>query len=173
MCIRDSRVFDRSLPGQPPVTAGDADVVAIRMIEPMDRNGVALGVNALSIPAAREAILRAVDTDAPAASTGFVLTQEPGQQTGVVLYRALYRGEPAATDRRQALKGVVFVTLRMQQSAEAGLRDAPAYLRWCLVDSQPQAQLPRLAGPVGCEQAQALPLRHLSLIHISEPTRPY
>ena len=160
------RVFDRSLPGQPPVTAGDADVVAIRMIEPMDRNGVALGVNALSIPAAREAILRAVDTDAPAASTGFVLTQEPGQQTGVVLYRALYRGEPAATDRRQALKGVVFVTLRMQQSAEAGLRDAPAYLRWCLVDSQPQAQLPRLAGPVGCEQAQALPLRHDSAIEL-------
>ena len=163
---RPYRVFERSLPGQPPATADDADVVAIRMIEPMDRNSVALGVNALSIPAAREAILRAVDTDAPAATTGFVLTQEPGQQTGVVLYRALYRGEPAPADRRQALKGVVFVTLRMQHSAEAGLRDAPGYLRWCLVDSHPQAQRPRLAGPVGCEQAPALPLRHESAIEL-------
>ena len=142
------------------LTAGDADVVAIRLIEPLQGNSVALGVNALSIPAAREAILRAVDTDAPAATAGFVLTQEPGHQTGVVIYRALYQGEPAPAQRRSAWQGVVFVTMRMQRSVEAGASGAPQYLRWCLIDRNPQAVRPHVAGTAGCERAAALPLRH-------------
>jgi PAS domain S-box-containing protein len=155
---RPYRVFDRDMPGHSAVAAGDADVVAIRMIEPIERNAAALGVNALSIPAAREAILRAAETDEPAATTGFLLTQEPGRQTGVVIYRAIYRGDPTPDGRQQALQGVAFVSLRMQQSVTTGLQGTPTYLRWCLVDSDPQAQRRRLAGPEGCEQAAALPL---------------
>jgi PAS domain S-box-containing protein len=165
---RPYRVFDRPQPAEASVSANDNEVMAIRMIEPAAGNEAALGVNALSIPAAREAILRAARTDAPAATSGFVLTQEASQQIGVVLYRALYREDiarnatPAA--RLAALSGVVFVTLRMQQSVEAGMQQAPAYLRWCLVDANPDAGHPHLAGPPGCEADAPQPLRYASTI---------
>jgi PAS domain S-box-containing protein len=158
------RVFDRPLAGGVLPSAGDDDVVAIQIIEPQAGNAAALGVNALSIPAAREAILRAAGSDAPAATSGFVLTQEPGQQTGVVIYRALYRpGLPAVAtpaERRAALQGVVFVTLRMQRSVEAGMQQAPPYLHWCLLDTNPAASRPHLAGPADCERAAPQPLQH-------------
>jgi len=157
---RPYRVFDRSTGAVPLPSAQDADVIAIRLIEPVATNAAALGVNALSIPAARAAIQRSASTDAPVATSGFRLTQEAGDQTGVVLYRALYAGEPAPDGRAAALRGVVFATLRMQQSAVAAMGNAPAYLAWCLVDSRPDAARPRLAGPAGCEQLQAGPLHH-------------
>lgn len=78
----------------------------------------------------------------------------------MVLYRALYNGEPGATARRQALRGVVFVSLRMQQSMAAATRQTPAYLRWCLVDSQASAVRPLIAGTAGCEVTAAGALRH-------------
>ena len=161
---RPFRIFDRETAGTSSPSRSDIEVVAITLIEPLAANQRALGVNALSIPAAREAILRATESDAPAATTGFQLTQESGDQTGVVLYRALYNGEPGATARRQALRGVVFVSLRMQQSMAAATRHAPAYLRWCLVDSQGAAAQPLLAGATGCEVATAGLLRHVTSI---------
>ena len=99
---------------------------------------------------------------------GFVLTQEPGQQTGVVVYRALYRGEPAPAGRRAAWQGVVFVTMRMQRSVEAGMGAAPSYLRWCLVDRNPAAARPHLAGADGCQQAPSLGLRHDAAIALGD-----
>ena len=151
------RIFDRS-----PLAAQDTDVVAIRQIEPLAGNAGALGVNALSIPAARDAIARAVATDAPAATDGFRLTQEAGDQTGVVIYRALYRPVPgpgpaalSQAERQQAFRAVVFVTLRMQQSVQAAMREAPAYLAWCLLDTQPGTPRPHLAGPPGCDKQSA------------------
>ncbi len=177
---RPYQVFDRlspaaAAPGQASSVAArdtadpaDPDVVAIRMIEPLASNAAALGVNALSIPAAREAILRAAASDAPAATSGFLLTQEPGQQTGVVLYRALYGTvlPPTATaaERRAALTGVAFVTMRMQRSVEAGMQQALPYLRWCLFDTNPAAARPHLAGDTGCETAAPLPLQRETTI---------
>jgi PAS domain S-box-containing protein len=163
---RPFRIFDRDAAGAPSPWRDDRDVVAITLIEPLAANQRALGVNALSIPAAREAILRAAESDAPAATSGFELTQESGSQTGVVLYRALYLGEPGALVRRDALRGVVFVSLRMQQSMAAAMRHAPAYLRWCLVDRNPQAARPLLAGAPGCERSSAGTLHHLTPIHL-------
>ncbi len=184
---RPYRVFDRPAAGALAPAAGDTDVVAIRFIEPLADNAAALGVNALSIPAAREAIERAARDDKPIATTAFKLTQEKDEQSGVVVYRALYRGtakdpnsgEPAPERRAAALSGVVFVSLRMQQSVAAALRNAPAYLRWCLVEGQAGAaeatgQRPadaagrrpadaagrRLAGAQACEAAPAAALHH-------------
>lgn len=157
---RPYTVFDRPGPAGTAPASTEPDVVAIRLIEPLSGNAAALGVNALSIPAARTAILRAVDSDSPAATAGFALTQESGQQTGVVIYRALYRGEPQPAERRSAWQGVAFVTMRMQQSVESGMAMAPAYLRWCLTDHDPAAQRPHLAGTPGCERDRALALHH-------------
>ena len=142
------RIFDRS-----PIAEMDSHVLAIRLIEPRASNAGALGVNSLSVPAARAALLGAIADDTPVATSGFAIAQEPGKQTGVVVYRALYRGQPAAAQRRDALTGVVFVTLRMQQSVAAAMAKAQPYLGWCLVDTNPQAERQRLAGPAGCETA--------------------
>ncbi|OYV00215.1 MAG: histidine kinase, partial [Burkholderiales bacterium PBB5] len=147
---RPYAIFDRS-----PIAENDSHVLAIRLIEPLASNAGALGVNALSIPAARTALLSAIADDTPVATSGFVITQEPGKQTGVVIYRALYRGEPDSARRREALTGVVFVTLRMQQSVAAAMARAQPYLGWCLVDTDPRAERRRLAGPEGCESAPA------------------
>ena len=163
---RAFRVFNRRDSTPPAAAAADDELVVIRMIEPLAGNANALGVNVLSIPAARETIQRTTLSDASAASAGFLLTQERAHQTGVVLYRALYRGEPSADQRREAFSGVVFVTLRMQQSAHAGLRNAPGYLRWCLIDSQAEPGARHLAGAQGCEAQTALPLQHDTAIRI-------
>ncbi len=144
-------VFDRADQGGTPSRYG---VVAIRHIEPLAANRAALGVNALSIPAARRAIERAAATGETTATGGFRLTQARDDETGVVLYRALYDG-PADDDeaRRDRFSGVVFATLRLDAMLSALFQRAPDYLRWCLVDADPGAERARLAGPAGCEQA--------------------
>lgn len=145
------RVFDRS---DDAATPSRYEVVAIRHIEPLAPNRAALGVNALSIHAARRAIERAAATGEVAATGGFRLTQSPGDETGIVLYRALYDGDPRDDGaRRAALRGVVFVTLRLDAMVAALLRDAPSYLHGCLLDADPGAERPRLAGPPGCDEA--------------------
>lgn len=145
------RVFDREGP-----VGGDSDVVAIRLIEPLNGNAGALGVNVLSVPVAREAVERARDTGAPVASGGFRLTQSTGDETGVVVYQALYAGQPSTVDeRRAAFRGVVFATVATDGllAGIAGGESSP--VRWCLVDTTPQAARQRLAGPVGCEKTRS------------------
>ena len=149
--VPDYRVFDRA---DAPAAGSPHEVVAIRHIEPLASNRSALGVNALSIRAARRAIERAAATGEVAASSGFRLTQSAGDETGIVLYQALYDGTPRDdAARRAALRGVVFVTLRLDALVGKLLRDASPYLYGCLLDADPGAERPRLAGPVGCEQA--------------------
>ncbi len=150
--VADYRVFDRP---DGAATANDPDVLAIRYIEPLAPNRAALGVNTLSIPAARAAVERALAQGRPAATAGFRLTQATGDETGVVLYQLLYRGELGdEAGRRAALTGLVFVTLRLDAMLADLLRSRPTPLRWCLVDPDPAAQRPRLAGPEGCERLQ-------------------
>ncbi len=141
------RVFDRGTEA-----VADDEVVALRLIEPARGNAGALGVNAMSIPAARSAILSARATGQPTATAGFRLTQSAGDETGLVLYQALYRAPPSDEVARQTLfRGVVFVTVRTEH-ALADLTSADTrYLQWCLVDAEPGAERRRLAGPAGCE----------------------
>jgi PAS domain S-box-containing protein len=146
-------VRDRGADGRLVPTTG-AEVVAIRYIEPLAGNAAALGVNALSIPAARDAIERAARSDLPAATGGFRLSQdaETSRQTGVVVYHAIYRGRPASPAARMAaLRGVVFVTLRMDDLLRAAFSGVPAGLSVCILDGGGGAPQ-RLAGPAGCER---------------------
>ena len=117
-----------------------AEVVAIRHIEPPAGNAAALGVNVLSIPAARAAILshaRAAASRRPRA--GFRLTQVDGDETGVVIYQALYRGDPAnEAAARACLPRRASSSRCAPRRRWAGWRRrGPAYLRWCLVDTDP------------------------------------
>ena len=141
------RVFERDAA----LAEGDSDVVAIRHIEPRAGNEAALGVNALSIAAAREAIERTRSSGEPAATAGFRLTQSRDDETGVVLYQALYERGEGRSGTVDAFHGVLFVTVNADRSLRALQLAAASYLRWCLVDLQPGAPRPRLAGPAGCE----------------------
>ncbi|MDP2005725.1 MAG: CHASE domain-containing protein [Rubrivivax sp.] len=149
--LADYRVFDRD---DGAVRRGDGEVLALRLIEPLDGNRAALGVNALSIPAARVALLATRASGEPAVTAGFRLTQASQDETGVVIYQALYRGEAApgedAAARSARFRGVVFVTVPTER-ALAGLADGQPYLHWCLLDADPQAPRQRLAGKAGCE----------------------
>jgi PAS domain S-box-containing protein len=147
------RVFDRE--GVPEV-ARDSDALAIRLIEPLEGNRGALGVNSLSVPAARAALLRTRDSGEPAASAGFRLTQSNHDETGFVVYQAVYDGHPGtAAERAARFRGVVFVTVRAERLFYALSGPGKDYLHWCLVDSDPASQRPRLAGAAGCESAGA------------------
>jgi len=145
----DFKVFDRDGGA---ARALDQEVLALRYIEPVEQNAAAVGVNALSIPAARAAILATRDSGQPAATEGFGLTQSGQDETGMVLYQALYRGTPTHIEERRAqFRGVVFVTLRAERLVEGLLGPDKRYLRLCLVDADTAAQRRRLAGPVGCD----------------------
>ncbi len=161
------RVFDRLEGGlasgataidrlAPETRVEGGDVVAIRQIEPLESNATALGVNAMSVPAAREAILAAVESGLPAATAGFRLTQQSSgdRQMGVVVYQAIYDREVSTpVDRRLAFRGVVFVSLAMDDQLASLNGKVPAYLDLCVVDGDHLATRRRVAGPAGCDAA--------------------
>ncbi len=133
--------------------SGD-EAYVIRYIEPLERNRRALGVNALSIPASRAAIENAIRTGQPSATAGFRLSQNPvgTAELGVAIYQAVYKGSPKTDDdRRAAVRGMVFTTVRLDDALKAVAGQLPAYLTLCAVDSDGGAPQRRLAGPEGCE----------------------
>jgi PAS domain S-box-containing protein len=143
------RVFERE--GRE-AAAADADAVVLRWIEPMAGNAGAIGVNVLSIPAARAAVLGTMASGEPAVSAPFKLTQSlGGEGAGFVAYQAVYEGRPASAAARQAqFRGVLFVTVRAERLLHGLAGPDRAYLRWCLVDRS--AASARLAGAPGCER---------------------
>jgi PAS domain S-box-containing protein len=154
----DYRVFDRSdAVALPP----DDPVVAIRYITPLERNRGALGVNARSIATARAAIDTATASGKPAATAGMRLTQtaEGSPPTGVVLYQALYRttDAPPPAERATALRGVLFVTVRMDELLASIRERLPSYLALCIVDT---AAGQALAGAADCVTPKPGALAH-------------
>jgi len=157
------RVFDRS-DAAPPTSAAPAasapapmddrgEVMALRLIEPLQGNAAALGINALSEPTARAAIAEAIATGRATATPGFQLGPPAVADplVGVVVYQAIYDQDGDAITRRRAARGVVFASLGLDAQL-AGVRSGvPAYLDLCLVDAGKPATRQRLAGPPGCE----------------------
>ena len=164
---RSLEVFNRPSASEPLAGSGpgpDAseERIVIRHIEPDQGNARARGLNALSVPVARQAMLQAIRNDAPAATAAFGLTQAPSETTGVVLYRALYQpgheGDAAPwtpAEREARAVGVVFVTLRMRQVVEASRQGTASYLSWCLSDAGAAPEAPPLVGPAGCREGHA------------------
>jgi PAS domain S-box-containing protein len=155
-------VFDRA---DGVATTADDEVVAIRFLEPLAPNAEALGVNTLSIPAARAAVFAARDSGQPTFSAGFRLTQTPEDEIGLVIYRAVYDSGPGAeapgdvAARRAAFRGVVFAALRVEALLAALSAEMPASLHWCLIDAEPGTAPRRMAGPAGCEAQPTAPLQ--------------
>ncbi len=140
-------VYDISADGARAAPQGD-EVIAVRYVEPMSRNAGALGANSLSIAAAQAAVLAARRTDRPVVSASFGLSPDHPEQTGVVVFRAVYTGHPV--DERQRLsdtRGVVFVALRLDDLLSQMQTQLPSYLRLCVIDRDPSSR-PRAASPV-------------------------
>ncbi|MEO5771830.1 MAG: CHASE domain-containing protein, partial [Burkholderiaceae bacterium] len=143
--LAEFRIFDR--PGAVAQPGEDAQV--IRFIEPATDNANALGVNAKSIPIARESIAQAASSGRAVVSTSFPLTQGG---TGVVFYQAVYRGAPStAAERTATLRGLVFATLQPEVLLRAAVSDARSSLRACLIDRDAQPTARILAGLSGCD----------------------
>ena len=150
------KAFDRKDAGRTPPVPGwpGDDMLVVRYIEPQKGNAAAVGVNVMSIAAARLAIERTRDTGLPAASAGFRLTQQAANenQLGVVVYQAVYAPlDPPAGRRAAAMRGTVSVVMRMGDQLQALAPQLPAYLALCLVDVSPGESPRRLAGAPDCE----------------------
>ena len=141
----------------------DDPLMLIRYVEPLAANAAALGVNARSVPRARAAIDLTLKSGRPVSTAAFTLSQGG---RGVVIYQALYRGDPQTTDQRErAGRGVVFATVRPEQLLVALRERLPSTLTICLIDNDAEADNRVLAGPAGCDrlEAAAAPLHTASL----------
>jgi PAS domain S-box-containing protein len=150
------RVSERWPAGQ--AAAADDWLIAIRMIEPLEGNAAALGVNSRSVPRARSAIDQAMSSGRPAATASFTLTQGGH---GVVVYQALYRGDAkTAPERVSALRAVVFVTIRPADLLHDLAARLPSTLSLCLVDNDAEPSQRVLAGASGCDANAGASLSH-------------
>ncbi|HEX4234228.1 MAG TPA: CHASE domain-containing protein [Caldimonas sp.] len=134
------------------------DVIAVRLIEPLPGNAAALGSNGLAMKTARAAILRAIDSGQPEATRGFRVAPQVADdpRMAIAIYQAVYDSElGSVAERRAGLRGLVFVTLQMDAQLAGVAGKVPAYLRLCVVDSDPLAGRRRLAGRAGCESERA------------------
>ncbi|MES3014174.1 MAG: CHASE domain-containing protein, partial [Pseudomonadota bacterium] len=152
------KVFDRADAAgaaPPPGWPGD-DMLVVRYIEPPQGNTGAIGVNVMSVAAARPAVERTRDTGLPAASAGFRLTQQAAHedQLGIVIYQAVYAAQAQAqtpAGRAATMRGTVSVVMRMDDQLQALATRLPPWLALCLIDLSPAAAPRRLAGAPECE----------------------
>ncbi|MBI2734722.1 MAG: response regulator, partial [Aquabacterium sp.] len=87
-------------------------------------------------PVTRDAYEQARREDRVIATRGWHLPQESAQQTGVIVYRPVFKGEPFTPQTRvQANQGAVFLALRMDDALAAMLPGRAAYLEACLIDA--------------------------------------
>jgi PAS domain S-box-containing protein len=165
------RVRNRSEQGVVQPFSGD-EAYAMRYIEPMELQGHALGLNALAVPATRDAILSAVLTGRPTvsdphgvAAAGVAAAGAAAKTSGVdaaagassngssvVIYQAVYHGEPATPEaRKAAVRGVAFAAVRIDDIFSSLTQQLPPGMSLCVADAAPNAPMRRLAGPAGCE----------------------
>ncbi len=146
------RVFDRR---SDPPRQSTGDLVAIRFIEPRPGvNDPVIGLNVLSVPQLRTALLAARASSAPVASAAFLLTTV--NEPGIVIYQAVPRratpGAAATTlpHRSDPILGFVFTTIRLEQQIQALKRHIPSYLGACIIDTPVGSAPLRMAGPPAC-----------------------
>ena len=131
--------------------AADGEAVVLRRIHPMAGNDSALGLNALSVPAARAAVLATRDSAEPRATEVFRLTQSTRDESGLVLYQALYDPpQPPAAQRSQAFRGVLFVAVNTGPLLADLATLVPAGRTWCVVENTPSGTGRTLAGSPDC-----------------------
>ncbi|MDX5362542.1 MAG: EAL domain-containing protein [Pseudazoarcus pumilus] len=139
---------DNTSPSRTAVAGPRDDYLPIHFVEPQERNTGVLGFDPLSMSNTAAAIASTREHGRPTASDAFTLTQERGQQRGVVVYQSVRRPTP---DGEQFI-GIVSVAFRMDDALAATVVDLPErQVALCLVDRAGTAGNTRLSGPAGCE----------------------
>ena len=92
--------------------AGEGRTLVIDLVAPLAPNEAALGLDLLATPAARPAALRALDDETVTLSDALTLVQEPGDQSGLVVYAPWY-------DDDGAVGGVTDIVVRGQDLLDA------------------------------------------------------
>ena len=148
--LPDFKVFNAD--HQP--SSANQELAVVRYVEPRAGNEMALGYNVLSAPVSRDAYEQARREDREIATRGLRLMQETAQQTGVVVYHPVFKGEPFTPQTRvQASLGAVFLALRMEDALSNILQGRAVYLEACLIDvsAPPNAVM---AGTAACRSSQ-------------------
>jgi PAS domain S-box-containing protein len=145
------RVFNRPDPGAPnalPIGPGE-EILAMRFVEPLTGHQDALGVNLLSIAGLREAARSTIADGRAAASDPLVPVQDASGSGPAVTILGAVRGPEGGG--AGALRGVVSVTLRVNDLVQPALAAAPAGTVLCLFDADAPEPGRRLWGTRGCE----------------------
>ncbi|MCB1957385.1 MAG: EAL domain-containing protein [Rhodocyclaceae bacterium] len=146
-------IMDRTPDGGTAV-AGDAPdgfYVPITYLEPFNPNAVVFGLNPLSIPNTGEAIRGTLADGQPHASKPFRLTQERGEQIGVVLYQGVRK----IIDGRLETMGIVSSALRMGDVIGATAAGPTALgIDVCVVDVSDPEHTMRLSTDPTCDDPE-------------------
>ena len=145
-----------------PKPGRSGDVIAIRQIEPIDGNATALGVNAMSVPAARAAILTAIE-HRPAGGDRR-LSPDPAERatTGRWASSSTRRSTTArSAPRPSGARAVARRRLRHAgdgRAARRAGRQGAGLPRACASSTPTRlAHAPAVAGRAGCDDARRRP----------------
>ncbi|QGX39275.1 bifunctional diguanylate cyclase/phosphodiesterase [Permianibacter aggregans] len=126
-------IVDRDANNELSVAQPADEYLTIQYVEPLSSNIRAMGLNVLSLPVARAAIMRATAENMSVVTEPFTLTQEIARQRGVVSYLPV-----RTADGR--LLGVVYTALRMNDFMQRALTESATQgVEICLFDSAAQA----------------------------------
>jgi CHASE1-domain containing sensor protein len=117
--------IERNLQNQFVSAAKRDEYFPVYYIEPLRANTFAMGYDVASNPARKTALQKARDTGAETATERISLLDEPGRQSGFLVFHPIYRkGLPYSTlqARRKNLKGFVLGVFRISEVVESALR---------------------------------------------------
>ena len=101
------------------------DLFVVSLVEPLENNQGALGIDVGSEPQRRASIQQAINTGAPTVSATITLVQDKKKTPGILLFLPVYRhGAPidVPRERRAALIGLIYAPIVMQELLQ-GMQD--------------------------------------------------
>ena len=141
---QDFAILGRDPSGKTYVLGARDGYLPITFVEPLETNRSVIGLDPLVLEQTAVAARRTRDTGLPVATRSIRLVQEKGEQRGVVVYQAVFTGQPA----RQT--GMISGVFRMDDVLHAALSgQVPDGLTVCLLDRTDDIG-ERLFGPEDC-----------------------
>ncbi|MDD2664123.1 MAG: EAL domain-containing protein [Dechloromonas sp.] len=144
-------ILGRDPAGQTHVAGRKAAYLPIVFVEPLADNRSVVGLDPLVLEQTGTAARATRDSGQPVATESIRLVQESSEQRGVVVYQAVFAGEPR---RQTGMISSVFRmddTIRATLSADGLTQIGLSQIDLCLSDPRPGSTVQRLFGPDGCE----------------------
>lgn len=141
-------ILGRTPSGKTYIAERKEEYLPIVYVEPEQSNLSVIGLDPLVLDKTGIAARKTRDTHQPIATESIRLVQESGEQRGVVVYHAVFGGQP------QRQLGMISGVFRMDDAINTSLagRDR-RNIDVCLLDPSAVESPPRLYGPSRCDQA--------------------